>query len=267
MLPASTGLPRNCFVPQALRFPIQTLLDAFAWWRRNGARLRRARILCQCADSLRLRRARGFELRTPGLYRRALRSLEGLADGNQESDLARAAHRAVWIARRPYRAAWLAGLAVALGLVLAGFLTLAAGSLVSINLRARFFPRDLAAGQPWKASSADVGYQPNGKGTSADGPAFFHTTYSNRPWVEIDLGGEHVISGFLIENRKDCCAERALPLNFEAWDGHDWKLVAQRHSPFSTWSADTPLVRSQKVRILRPGDSFLHLRRVSVYGR
>jgi hypothetical protein len=267
MLAASTGLPRNCFVPQALRFPIQTLLDAFAYWRRNGARLRRARILCQCADSMRLRRVRGFELRAPRLYRRALRAVGGLAESNLESDIALEAHRAVRTARRPYRQAWLAAWVVALALTVAGFLMLAAGSLVSINLRARFFPRDLAADQPWMASNADLGYQASGKGPSTEGPAFFHTTYSNRPWVEIDLGGEHVISGFLIENRKDCCADRALPLNFEVWDGHGWQLVAQRHSPFSTWSADTPLVRSQKVRVLRPGDNHLHLRRVSVYGR
>ena len=258
---------RNCFVPQALQFPIQTLVDAFAYWRRNGARLKRARILCQCADSMRLRRTRGFELRAPALYRRALRSLDGLADGGGETDAALAAHRALSTARRPYREAWLVAWVIALVLTLAGCLTLVAGSLVSTDLRARFFPRDVAVDRPWIASSAVATYLPSGRGPSAEGPAFFHTAYSARPWVEIDLEGEHVISGFSVENREDCCHERALPLNFEVWDGHGWQLVAQRHSPFVTWSAATPLLRTSKIRLLRPGENYFHLRHVSVYGR
>lgn len=252
---------------QAFRFPIKTLREGFSYWRQHGARLRRARTLCQCADSLRLRRARGCELRAPGLYRRSLRSIAGLADGGLADDPAVAAHRAISIAARPYRDAAAASMVVVLGLAFAGFLTVAAGSLVSINMRARFFPRDLAAGRPWNASNADAGYRSSGNGPSSDGPAFFHTTFLGRPWVEIDLGAEHIITSALIGNRSDCCQERALPLNLEVWDGQKWRLVAQRRAWFSTWTVDIEPVRARKVRALRPGSNYFHLKRISVYGR
>jgi hypothetical protein len=252
---------------QAFRFPLKTLLDGFSHWHRHGARLRRARILCQCADSLRLRRARGFEPRALGLYRRSLRSLQGLADGGFADDPGVVAHRALSIAQRPYRAAALASLVVVLGLALAGFLAVAAGSLVSVNLRARFLPVDLAAGRPWSASNGDGGRPSSGIGPSSDERFFFHTTSLARPWVEIDLGAEHLITGFRVVNRSDCCQERALPLNFEVWDGQKWQLIAQRHAWFSTWTADLEPVRARKVRLLHPGKNFLHLKRISVYGR
>jgi hypothetical protein len=254
-------------VHQALRLPIKTLLDGFSYWRRHGARLRRARMFCQCGDSMRLRRIRGFELRAPGLYRRALRTLEGLSDGAPADDPAVAAHRALRNAQRPYWAAAAASVVALLGLALASFLAVAAGSLVSINMRARFFPTDLAAGRHWKAINAHGSYPSSGDGPSTREDFFFHTTSVARPWVEIDLGGEHVITGFLIENRADSCRERALPLNFEVWDGQSWQMVAQRHAAFSTWTADIKPVRANKVRALRPGESYLHLRRISVYGR
>jgi len=134
-------------------------------------------------------------------------------------------------------------------------------------MRARFFPRDLAAGRPWLASDADPGYPSSGAGPSTDGPALFHTSGLDRPWVEIDLGREHVITGVRVENRKDCCQERALPLNFEVFDGQDWRLVVQRRTTFSTWTCDFAPVRARRVRLLRPGQGNFHLRRISVYGR
>jgi hypothetical protein len=254
-------------VRQAFRFPIKNLVGGISYWRQHGRQLRRARILCRCADTLCIRRVRGFELRAPGLYRRALRTLAGLADDNRADDPAVAAHQALWIAERPYRSAAASSMVLLLGLALAGLLAVAGGSLVSIDMRARFFPRDLAAGRPWIASNADLGYPSSGDGPSTDGPTFFHTTFLDRPWVEIDLGREHIISGFLVENRKDCCQERALPLNFEVFDGQNWQLVAQRRAPFSTWSCDIEPVRARKVRFLRPGQNFFHLRRISVYGQ
>jgi hypothetical protein len=71
----------------------------------------------------------------------------------------------------------------------------------------------------------------------------------------------------VVENRADCCKERALPLNFEVYRNGGWQLVAQRRAPFSTWSYDLKPVRASRVRVLRPGQNFLHLKRISVYGR
>lgn len=254
---------------QALRFPLKTIVDGVSYWRKNGTRLRRARMLCQCGDAMRIRRVPDFEARSLGLYRKARRSLDGLPqpDDHPTDNVAVAAHHALWIARRPYRASAVASVVVAFAVVLLGCAAIVTGSLFSSNLRARFFPRDLATKRPWTATNAEPGYPTSGTGPSTDGPTLFHTAFIDRPWIEIDLGREHTISGFLIENRADCCKERALPLNVEVFHGGTWQLVAQRRAPFSTWSYDIEPVRAARVRVLRPGRNFFHLKRISVYGR
>jgi hypothetical protein len=65
------------------------------------------------------------------------------------------------------------------------------------------------------------------KGPASDGSTFIHTTFSDHPWIEIDLGAEHTLRSILVENRADCCQDRALPLNFEVFDGAAWRLVTQ----------------------------------------
>jgi hypothetical protein len=256
-------------VRQALRSPIKTIVEGYSYWRENGARLKRTSALCQCADAMRIRRVRDFEARSLGLYRRVRRSLDAWVPPGPggASDVAVAAHRALWSAKRPYRAVAAASLVVAVALVALGFAALALGSIFSTDLGARFFPRDLAAKRPWVAVNNTPGYPSSGIGPSTEGPALFHTTHMDRPWIEIDLGSEHTISGFLIENRADCCKERALPLNFEVFQRGEWRLLAQRRTPFDTWSIDLAPVRAARVRVLRPGQDFLHLKRISVYGR
>jgi len=256
-------------VRQALRFPFTTIARGFSYWRENGARIRRARAYCQYGDAMRIRQVRDFEARSLGMYRRVQRSLDGLwaADGSRSNDSAVVAHRALALACRPYRVMAVSAGVVALALVVLGYAALAVGSVFSVDLRARFFPRDLAANRPWVASNAEAGYPASGTGPSTDGPVLFHTSFVDRPWIEIDLGGDHTLSGFRVENRADCCKERALPLNVEVFRDGGWQLVAQRRAPFSTWSYDLPLVRTSRVRVLRPGRSFLHLKRISVYGR
>ena len=96
---------------------------------------------------------------------------------------------------------------------------------------------------------------------------FFHTQSSNNPNVEIDLGDEHVIRGVLVENRADCCQERALPLNVEVWKDGAWQLIAQRRTAFTTWAYDVEPVRARRIRFLRPSVSFFHLKRISVFGQ
>lgn len=254
---------------QALRSPVKTLVEGFSYWRKNGARIRRAQALCQCGDAMRLRRVRRFEVRSLAVYRKASRSLDGLGafDAEPTSDVAVAAHRALALARRPYRAATAAGLVVTLALILLGYAAIAAGALFSVGLRARFFPRDLAAHRPWVAINAEPGYPSSGTGPSTDGPLLFHTTFIDGPWIEIDLGGDHTLTGFQVENRADCCKERALPLNVEVFRNGAWQLVAQRRAPFSTWSYDLAPVHASRVRLVRPGRNFFHLKRISVYGR
>jgi hypothetical protein len=250
---------------------LPAVTGAFRFWREHGARVRRARVLCQCADGLRLRRAPSWERRSDRLYRRVAGNLRGLAAGaaaaDASADPAAAAHRALAAARGPDRSGAVGLATVAAALAAGALLVLLVGSAVSPALRARLFPRDLARGRPWTASSADPGYETSGVGPSSRGPLFFHTTSSDHPWLEIDLGDEHLIRSVLIKNRADCCGERSMPLNVEVFDGTRWNLIAQRHAPFSVWEHDVTPVRARRVRVRLAGAGFLHLKRVSIYGQ
>jgi len=253
---------------QAIRSPLPALTGGFSLWWRHGARIRWTRTLSQAADGLRLRRVRDWDQRSVRLYRKSVRSLGELAGPiEQGTDPALAARLALRSATRPYRA-FLAGLGrLAAMLAVATLLVLSTASALSGSFRARLFPRDLAAGRPWVASSADPSRPLSGVGPSSEEPLFFHTKDSHNPWLEIDLGGEHVIRAVLVENRADCCQERALPLNVEIWDGSNWQLIAQRRAAFSVWKYDVGPVRSKRIRFLHPGNGFLHLKRISVYGQ
>ncbi len=261
-------------IRQAILSPLPTVLGGLRFWRKNRLRLRRAQVLCQCADGLRVRRVRAWTLRSDRVYRRAANGLRELValelvpvEGDAETDCADAAHRALTRAQEPLRAltAGLAVLASALAVVTAVVLLL--GSAISPDLRGRLFPRDLAAGRPWIASSTILDFPRTGLGPASDKEHFFHTAASPDPYVEIDLGDEHVIRGLLVENRDGCCKERALPLDVKVLRGDTWQLVAERRSPFSTWKYDIAPVRAQKIRFQRPGTDYFHLKRISVYGQ
>jgi hypothetical protein len=254
---------------QAILSPLPTVFDGLRFWRQHRLRIRRARVLCEFADGLRLRRVPAWELRSRRVYRRAASGLRELApcESAAEADWAEIAHRALVRAQEPIRAlvAGLAVIASALAVVAAVVLTLACA--VSPNLRSRLFPADLAAGKAWIASSAAFGFPASGLGPSSDGPLFFHTAVVNDPFVEIDLGAEHVIRSIEIENRADCCKERALPLHVKVLTGDTWQLVAERRAWFSIWNYDITPVRAQKLRFERPGTDLFHLKRISVYGQ
>jgi len=260
-------LPKS--VRQILSSPIPGIVDGYRYWRRHGARIRRARLYYQCAAGLTQRRVRGWENRSLRLFRRAATELRGLASGVSEgsAEWARTAQLMLRLARAPYRTvavalARLVGTVAALALVV-----VLAGSAVSPSFRGRIFPRDLAEGRPWTASGSDEGMPENGIGPASDGNMFFHTKHSDRPWVEIDLGAEHTIRGILVMNRANCCQDRAIPLNFEVLDGSGWRLVAQRRMPFVTWKYDVEPVRARRVRFVHAGTGFLHLKRISIYGQ
>jgi len=253
----------------AILSPLPTVLDGVRFWRQHRLLIRRARVLCECADGLRLRRVPAWRLRSSRVYRRAASGLRGLVPYEipAEADWAETAHRTIIRAREPIRA-MVTGLAViASALAVVAAIVLALGCAVSPNLRGRMFPSDLAAGKPWIVNSTAYGHPTSGFGPSSEGPLFFHTDAVNGPFVEIDLGAEHVIRSIEVENRTDCCKERALPLDVKVLKGDTWQLVAERRAWFSIWSYDISPVRAQKIRFERPGNEVFHLKRISVYGQ
>jgi hypothetical protein len=257
------------FFRRVLRSPLPPLAAAGRHFWRHGPRIRRARLLCQCADGLRLRRVSGWEPRSARLFRKSWRTLGELA-GPEESpadDAGRTAHRALRRATAPYWAALFAALRSA-GLLLAlALVALAATATFSASARARLFPRDLAAGRPWTVSNPDFNMPGSGSGPESKGALLFHTAQVKDPWVEIDLGDEHIIRRVRIENRTDCCQERALPLNVEILEGSTWRRIFQRRTAFSVWCEDVGPVRARRIRFFRPGTDYFHLKRIQVFGQ
>jgi hypothetical protein len=125
---------------------------------------------------------------------------------------------------------------------------------------------DLAAGKKWRTSSTtpecNVAERTcNGESTKM----LFHTRDEDRPWFEIDLGSPTAFSEVDIENRSDCCADRAIPLAIQVSDDRtSWKEVARRTDSFSTWRAKFAKQTARYVRLEAQRRTILHLENVEV---
>jgi F5/8 type C domain len=119
-------------------------------------------------------------------------------------------------------------------------------------------PRDLADGQPWRASS-----------TLADAfsaKVLFHTREEVSPWFEIDLGRVKSVRRLYVKNRTDCCQERAIPLAAEvSSDRSNWQQVARTDAPFLLWEPSFPPVDARYVRLRVARFTMFHLEQVKVF--
>lgn len=150
----------------------------------------------------------------------------------------------------------------------AGVIALAAIALGGVGLLARHALReDLARDARWEASSASAGFAQRGQGARAPtGPvgAFFHTAEERSPWVRLDLGAARTLREVVVENRSDCCAERAVPLALElSLDGRGWSEVARRTSAFNEWTARFTARPTRYLRLRALRRTALHLHGVS----
>jgi hypothetical protein len=155
---------------------------------------------------------------------------------------------------------WRVGLAFAL--------VLAAASGFSWVQQERELRSDLALGKAWRASSRfeNAGCtSPNQQCPESTG-YFFHTQSDTNPWVEFDLGADQRFSTVQVDNRPDCCPDRAVPLVVEVSnDRAKWQGVARRDAVFSTWRATFAPVKARWVRLRVEKESFLHLSRVRIF--
>lgn len=122
--------------------------------------------------------------------------------------------------------------------------------------------RDIAAGRPWHASSVyPVAGCQSPKQQCDDSPDyFFHTQEEANPWVEFDLGSPQRISAVRVDNRKDCCVERAAPMVVQvSTDDHNWKTVARRDAVFTSWLGNFSPTNARWVRLRLEKRAPLHL--------
>ncbi len=128
---------------------------------------------------------------------------------------------------------------------------------------------DLAAHASWMTSSRyPQGGCESPKQTCVGGENyFFHTSQENDPWIIFDLGKARRVGGIEVDNRLDCCSERAMPLAVAvSSDKKNWREVARHTSEFTTWRQDFEPVHARFVKIHVPLPSaILHLARVRIY--
>jgi hypothetical protein len=166
--------------------------------------------------------------------------------------------------RQQIDAVWLRR-GLSLGAVLVVVALVALG--VAWNKEKREAGRDLAAGRPWRASSAYGGYGCKSPQQSCEASRdyFFHTEEQDRPWIEFDLGKSQTIAGLRVDNRKDCCAERIVPIVVEvSRDQEKFTEVARRDEGFRTWRAEFEPVLARYVRIRSTRRTIMHLSRVRI---
>jgi len=125
---------------------------------------------------------------------------------------------------------------------------------------------DLAASASWQASSQfapECACQSPEQSCAACPNFFFCTAEEERPSIVFDLHRVEKLSAVVVENRRDCCPERALPLMVQvSHDQKHWKTVATRKDEFSTWRADFHTEKARWVKLSVGRRNFLHLSRV-----
>lgn len=127
---------------------------------------------------------------------------------------------------------------------------------------------DRAAGARWRASSHLEGYANEGTGFDVKGAGhvFLHTTQEESPWVDFDLGTSRPVYRVVVNNRADCCADRATPLLVELSDDDvHWTVVAQQLDQFTSWDARFRAQPARHVRLRVGRASMLHLESVEIH--
>ncbi|HEY0464813.1 MAG TPA: discoidin domain-containing protein, partial [Polyangiaceae bacterium] len=111
---------------------------------------------------------------------------------------------------------------------------------------------DLSSGKPWRASSKleGGGCTSPAQQCAENNGFFFHTNEEANPWIEFDLGTAQKVSKVVVENRSDCCADRANPLVIEvSTDQKHWHKVARHDGEFTSWQAQFTPTQSRYVRL------------------
>ncbi len=142
-----------------------------------------------------------------------------------------------------------------------------AAVLFSVAGRSLWQATEIAAGAPWRASSAAAPFGALTGNVPIDTRAqyFFHTTLETDPWLSIELK-DSAVSRVDVENRDDCCETRAIPLVVEtSEDGTHWTEVARQSRQFKTWSAHFARRSAHWIRLRATRRTSLHLKGVKVF--
>jgi hypothetical protein len=133
-------------------------------------------------------------------------------------------------------------------------------AVAGVLLARRYFAPNLLRGAKRTLSSERTSCQTVGE----CGNALFHTQEDDEPWVMYDLGHEVDLHSIDVQNRTDCCYERAVPLVVEtSSNGEAWNEQARTERAFATWSAGLA-GRARFIRLRADRRTYLHLGAVIV---
>jgi len=125
---------------------------------------------------------------------------------------------------------------------------------------------DMAPSASWVASSryeSECTCHSPEQSCAACPSFFFCTEKESRPSIVFDLHSVRSLSAVVVDNRRDCCSGRALPLVIQvSTDQTHWKTVATRKEQFDTWRADFPTEQTRWVKLYVSRRDFLHLAKV-----
>jgi hypothetical protein len=125
--------------------------------------------------------------------------------------------------------------------------------------------RDLAPKATWNANPFWMGCESPAQECPDHQDFFFHTHEAMDPSITFDLHEERQISALSIENRRDCCGERAVPLVVEvSSDGRTFTEIARRTKQFISWHPHFRTVRARWVKLHVADRTMLHLARVRI---
>jgi hypothetical protein len=81
----------------------------------------------------------------------------------------------------------------------------------------------------------------------------------------VDLGDPKRFTRVDVQNRLDCCRERAIPLVVEVSDDEaSWTEVARKDEPFAHWTAHFAMRQARYVRLRVARKSYLHLEAIAI---
>ena len=138
---------------------------------------------------------------------------------------------------------------------------------LALGLNRLLIKPDLAKGNPWHTSSVGIECHPEKSecgGTTTD--ILFHTRLEQNPWFEYDFGAPRAFSSLKVQNRSDCCGDRAVPLVVEVSDDDKhFREIARRADEFTTWRPSFPTQHARYLRLRVARESILHLEAVQVH--
>jgi uncharacterized membrane protein len=136
-----------------------------------------------------------------------------------------------------------------------------------------FAPENIALNKPVSVSGVQPGSTSPPSGLTdgvTSGSYGVHTTFSDNPWVQVDLGAVYAVGSVKIYNRGDDAFDAGLPMTLQlSENGRDFVDIETRKTTFSQkapWKANTGHRLARYIRIRGTRGKYVSLRQLEAFG-